>query len=165
MQMGHIDSIAQMDLLELEFGGKWAEFRRLIVHGNCNSTIDDLERQYRCFRIEGTPLTLGFVFNKNRKILGLKDNFDRPEDITTKEELNSSPKLNAQKLAAFFEEQIHHPTFPNGVNGGKKMEEAMWKWNSSGVDATTQQLPPALIGFFVSDRYISIPLSISTIFE
>jgi hypothetical protein len=75
-QMGHLDSIGQLDILEVETSAGeeiWRRFRTNLVLGRCAETLEDERRQLRCFAIRGTPLVAGFVLNKGRPKIVLKE--------------------------------------------------------------------------------------------
>ena len=80
-QMGYLDSIAQMDILQLEQpragDDLMRRFRTNLVLGRCGETLEDERRQLRCFAIRGTPLVAGFVLRKNRPKVTLRE---QPEE-------------------------------------------------------------------------------------
>ncbi|KAI6171368.1 Voltage-dependent calcium channel subunit alpha-2/delta-2 [Aphelenchoides fujianensis] len=78
-RMGLIDSIPTLDLLELESAvtPKFSSFRDAAVRGNCKTPIVDGNREYRCARVTGTPLTVGFVINRKRRVLELDRRVER----------------------------------------------------------------------------------------
>uniref|UniRef100_A0AC35GLE2 VWFA domain-containing protein n=1 Tax=Panagrolaimus sp. PS1159 TaxID=55785 RepID=A0AC35GLE2_9BILA len=74
--LGLVDSIATTDIFDLEnVTKKFAEFRRSMIDGICKGIIEDGPRAYRCFKIQGTPLTLAFVYNRLETIISMPPPF------------------------------------------------------------------------------------------
>jgi hypothetical protein len=73
-QMGYLDSIAQMDILQLENEGDelMQKFRTNLVLGRCGQVLEDDRRELRCFAIRGTPLVAGFVLKKEKSKITLQ---------------------------------------------------------------------------------------------
>ncbi|KAI6196727.1 hypothetical protein M3Y94_01143200 [Aphelenchoides besseyi] len=70
-RMGLIDTVQNFDLVEIEseVTPKFTAFRDAAVRGDCAKAIVDGHRTYRCQRIAGTPLTIGFVINRKSRVL------------------------------------------------------------------------------------------------
>ena len=75
-QMGYLDSISQLDILQIEgaeMDQLWKRFRKNMVLGRCGEILEDERRQFRCFPIRGTPLVAGFVLRKGRPRIALRE--------------------------------------------------------------------------------------------
>ncbi|KAI6178922.1 Voltage-dependent calcium channel subunit alpha-2/delta-2 [Aphelenchoides besseyi] len=94
-RMGLIDTVQNLDLVEIEaeVTPKFTAFRDAAVRGDCAKEIVDGHRTYRCQRISGTPLTIGFVINRKSRALemdGRVEHWKYEENGMIGEYLNSA---------------------------------------------------------------------------
>ena len=52
-----------------------------MIDGNCGSVIDDGSKLYRCFKIKGTPLSVGFIYSKRHAEISLNTASSEPPKL------------------------------------------------------------------------------------
>ena len=80
-----------------------------MIDGVCGGIIEDGPRSYRCFALQGTPLTIGFIYNRQAAILSMPPPFPGASPKLTYLHRDLIGYLVADKSLCPFELGAHAP--------------------------------------------------------